>query len=69
MLYSTIELILTLEGKLGTMTNMMRQKHRNMGTVCNGTDRVIMVGTRTGDTKGWFININRSRGYEGWPID
>lgn len=63
MLYSTIELVLTLVGKLGTMTNVMIHKHRNMDTVCNGVDRVTVVGTRTGDTKGWFmINITGSEG-------
>ena len=44
------------------MTNVMRHKHRNMGTVCNGVDRVGVVGTRTGDTKGWFMNITGSEG-------
>ncbi len=45
------------------MTDTMRNKHRNMGTVCNGVDRVSVVGTRTGDTKGWFmINITGSKG-------
>ena len=52
------------------MTNMMRHKHRNMGTVCNGTGAVIVVGTRTDDTKGWFImNITGSEGYGGIGLD
>ncbi len=47
------------------MTNTM--KHRTLiGTVCDsGSALGIVVGTRTGDTKGWFMNITGSEGYGG----